>query len=93
MTAYSDMSKSVERLQRSRRVPEVYGFEGDTLDSLQKALAATEGYPKRVLLVRLGLKEDGSPEAWLQVKSEDKTAYTGNISFTCPPRPEEDCAN
>lgn len=86
------MKASVARLRESKFHPDVYGFDDpDTLAGLAKGLAAVSDHDKPKLIVRMGMKEDGSPEAWIEVKSEKGSAYAGNISFTCPPRPPADC--
>lgn len=88
---YEGMKASTERRQNAKHEPDVYGFDGKSLMSLRDELTLAIEFGEPRLLIRLGLAEDGSPEAWWHVKSGDKDVGAGNISYTCPPRPPEDC--
>lgn len=86
------MKAAVERLRNSKHEPDVYGFDDpETLAGLAKALAAVSGQKEPKLFVCRGLTEAGEPDAYLVVKGDAGIEFVGNISFTCPPRPPEDC--
>jgi hypothetical protein len=89
---YEDMKAATARKKNAQREPCVYGFEGASVDALYKSLGQAIGSDRDVrLFVRLGLDVDGNPEAWLHVKAGEKEIGFYNESFTCPPRPPEDC--
>lgn len=83
--SYEAMQESAAR--RKAADPSVYGFEGKTVEYVKEALE--RGGDK--IIFKLGQKEDGSPEAWVAVKVRDQVLYAGNVSYTCPPRPPQDC--
>lgn len=85
------MKASVERRQNAKCEPDVYFFEAETFEAVREAMnkAARAKAPR--LYFRLGRKEDGSAEAWVQIRSGSDYVGTYNISQTCPPRPPEDC--
>ena len=84
------MRESVERRERAKFVPDSYGFEGTTVEYVRDALNKAGDRPASILM-KLGLKEDGSPEAWIMVKAGGQVLYAGDFAYTCPPRPPEDC--
>lgn len=88
---YEDMKASAERRQNAKHEPDVYGFEGESLVELYRAIGQAIGSGDPAMLIRLGRKEDGSAEAWAHVKAGKKSVGAYNESFTCPPRPPEDC--
>lgn len=81
------MQASVARKRAAEFQPSTYGFEGATVEQARDALV--KGGDR--VLVKLGMREDGSPEAWLVVMSKSTRLYVGNVSYTCPPRPPEYC--
>lgn len=85
------MNASVERRQNAKHEPDVYFFEGETFEAVRAAMNKAAGDKSPRLYFRMGRKLDGSPEAWVQVRSSSEYVGTYNISQTCPPRPPEDC--
>lgn len=83
------MKKGVQRWKNAQHVPATYGLDGDALKKLTKALVDNSGDCR--LLLRHGLYEDGSPTMWWELKSGDVSVESGNVVWTCPPRPPEDC--
>lgn len=86
------MKESTERCKNMHHEPTVYGFEGESLKAAHEALgkALASGSDAR-LIVRLGRKADGMPEAWLDVKVGTERVGAYNVSYTCPPKPPEYC--
>ena len=89
--SYEAMKASTARRRNAQHEPDVYGFQGETIGRLREALAKVDGREAGRLLVRLGRKDDGSPEAWLEVKVGDESIGAYNASFNCPPWPPEYC--
>jgi hypothetical protein len=88
-----DIGASKARRHNAKHEPDVYGFEGETIDALYSALGEAIENGHASLLVHLGRDEDCHAEAILQVKSEGEEVGHYNVSYTCPPRPEDDCAH
>lgn len=89
--SYDEMKESAQRRENAKYEPDVYGFEGEALAEITVALAKAGRTKDATMLVRLGRRVDGSPEAWVQIKVGEKTIGAYNTSFNCPPRPPEDC--
>lgn len=79
---------SVERLQRSREIPDFWWFHGKDLAGLFKEVEE-QGAENVRLVVTPGLDEDGSPDLHLKVVPEDGDMRNGpppyNESHPCPP--------
>jgi hypothetical protein len=84
------MRESVARRERTSFVPDSYGFEGRTVEHVREALDKARDEDPRIV-VALGIDADGNPEAWLVVKARGEVLYAGDFSYTCPPRPPEEC--
>lgn len=85
------MMESTERCRHMHHTPDVYGFQGESLRAAYVALGKALEKGDARLIVRMGRKENGEAEAWLDVKVGDERVGAYNVSFTCPPRPPEDC--
>lgn len=85
------MRESTERCRNMHHTPDVYGFQGESLRDAYRALTKALDKGDARLIVRLGRKINGEPEAWLDVKVKDERIGTYNVSFTCPPQPPEYC--
>jgi hypothetical protein len=90
--SHEGMKASTARRRNMKHDPDVYGFHGETIGRLREALGRANGREGARLLVRLGRRDDGSPEAWLEVKVGDESLGAYNVSFNCPPWPPEYCA-
>jgi hypothetical protein len=88
------MRASVDRRKNAQIEPESYGIDDQpTLVAIRDALdtvLAASGDAKPQVTFKPGLKKDGTPEAWVVVKSGDEMLYVGDFVYTCPPR--TDCA-
>ena len=89
MSELREMRKSVERKHNARFQPDTFGFDAERVKVLYEAMDGMGD--DCTLLVKLGLSERGEPEAWLVLKDGGEVVYVGDFSWTCPPRPPEDC--
>lgn len=84
------MHDDVARWKNAQHQPSTYGMDGDALAALTKCLMAHADRKCRLLL-RMALYDDGSPTLWWELKEGTETLGKGNVVWTCPPRPPEDC--
>jgi hypothetical protein len=89
---YQRFESSVGRYKNAQLEPDTFGFDDrETLAKIEEALGIARRNPGAKLLFKRGLDADGNHEGWVLVKSGSTLLYVGNVSYTCPPRPPEDC--
>ena len=80
------LQESVDRLKRSRVIPDYYWFEGSDIKDLFETVEK-EGIDNIRLKAFPGLDENGFPDLWFEVveKSTGEPCGTYNASHPCPP--------
>ncbi len=82
---HGDLKSSKERRENAKLVPDAYIFPAKTALRVSDAVRKHADADKLELVVHLGLKENGKPEAFAEVKADGDSVYYGNETGTCPP--------